>query len=90
MDDFTFMNVYQIFHDYDDEHFLLILFLNTPLCVKYNFFGANVLRVCSNVLRSCITKWIRISFAISSHTNGLRVMVIRRVNDLQISPNNIQ
>ena len=86
MTNFTFVNVSQLFYYDDDEYFLLISFLNTPPCDQYNFFGANVLRACSNVLRSCIKKWIKISFPISSQTNGFGVMVIGGVNDLHKVP----
>ena len=65
MTNFTFVNVSQLFYYDDDEYLLLISFLNTPPCVQYNFFGANAPRACSNVLRSCIKKWIKISFQLA-------------------------
>ena len=43
------------------------------------FSGANVLRACSKVLRSCIKKIIKISFTNNSPTHGFRIMVISRL-----------
>ena len=36
MGDFTFLNVSQLIYYDDDEYFLLLSFLNTPLLTRYN------------------------------------------------------